>query len=807
MTYRLVFRAALLAGAMPMLLASAPVMANGPAAPSDAAPAVAEDNVRNPAVVIIEEPMPAQISLTLQAVFGSPSLNGRAPMGLKLSPDGTLVTSLRPRADEGNRMDLWAMDTATGEEFMLVDSKKVGSGAALSEEEKMQRERARIGGLSGIVTYEWTPDGQNILVPLDGDLYLANRSGNVTRLTNSEEGELNPAISPKGGYLSFVRDGAVYVGGINAPFDVSTEAMSSIQMATLPPYAEPITPPETSDTVSWGTAEFVAQEEMDRLTGYWWSPDDAYIAVQRTDEAPVGIVTRAAIGADGTTVYNQRYPAAGTPNALVELYVMKPDGSASVQVDLGSDVDIYLARVHWAGDGKTLYVQRQSRDQKTLDLLAVDPATGASNIVFTEKAWKEQSWLNLSKDFRTLDANGDGGRILWWSERDGFGHLYTYKSGKFTQLTKGPWVVHGVVGVDQKQGVVYFTGNRETPIEKQLYRVSLKGGKVEQLTENGFWNEAVMDGAASRIIVTRSNVNQPPQTYLADADGTRIRWIEENRLDGAHPYAPYLAKHQPTTFGTIKAADGQTLHYYMIRPQEDSSGAKRPVWSQHYGGPGVQRVTNQWKGALPQFLADQGYIFFELDNRGMTGRGKAFEDPIYHAMGGVEVADQLAGVEFVKTLPDVDPDKIVTYGWSYGGFLTLRLLEDAPGVFAAGVSGAPVTDWTLYDTHYTERYLGDPNAVDVHYFRSGALENSGEIVDPLLIIHGMADDNVVLDNATKIIAKMQANGQVFEMALYPGKAHGLSGAMAHSYKMTLQFFDRALDAVDEKREAAKREEN
>ena len=577
-----------------------------------------------------------------------------------------------------------------------------------------------------------------------------------------------------------MRDGAVYIGLIGGE-------------------AAQVTPPETAEIISWGTAEFVAQEEMDRMTGLWWSPDDAHIAVQRTDEAPVGIVTRAAIGADGTTVYNQRYPAAGTPNALVELYVMKPDGSAQVQVDLGANPDIYLARVNWAGDGKTLYVQRQSRDQKTLDLLAVDPATGAARVVFTEKAWKEQSWLNLSNVFRTLKD----GSILWWSERDGFGHLYTYKGGTFTQLTKGPWVVHNVVGVDQAKGLVYFTGNRETPIEKQLYRVPIAGGKVEQLTENGYWNEAVMDGAASRIIVTRSNVNQPAQTYLADADGTRIRWIEENRLDGSHPYAPYLSSHQPVTFGTLKADDGQVLHYYMIRPETD--GTRHPVWSQHYGGPGVQRVTNQWKGTLPQYIVDQGYIYFELDNRGMSGRGKAFEDPIYHAMGGVEVADQLAGAAFVKTLPDVDPDKVVTYGWSYGGYLTLKLLQDAPGVFAAGVSGAPVTDWTLYDTHYTERFLGDPKAAGVDYAKSGALTHSAKLADPLLIIHGMADDNVVLDNATKIIAKMQAEGQMFEMALYPGKAHGLSGAMVHSTKITMQFFDRALQAVDDQRESEQRE--
>ena len=804
MTTRPLLRAALLAS----VFLSAPAFAQaGP----NAMPATATDG---PSAAPMDESQAgefkmtvdsiAQKPLTLDAVYGSPSLNGRAPMGLKLSPDGRLVTSLRPRKDEGNRMDLWAMDTETGEEYMLVDSKKVGSGAALSEEERMQRERARIGGLSGIVTYEWTPDGQHILVPLDGDLYLASRNGKtITQLTNSEAGELNPAISPKGGYLSFVRDGAVYVGKIGKPIDVSLEAMSSTKMMMPPPVTNRITPPETSDTVSWGTAEFVAQEEMDRLTGLWWSPDDAYLVVQRTDEAPVGIVTRAAIGADGTTVYNQRYPAAGTPNALVELYVMKPDGNAAVKVDLGSNPDIYLARVNWASDGKTLYVQRQSRDQKTLDLLAVNPATGAATILFTEKAWKEASWLNLSNVFRTLKD----GSILWWSERDGFGHLYTVKNGKARQLTKGPWVVQGVVGVDEAKGVVYFTGNRETPIEKQLYRVPLKGGAPEQLTENGFWNEAVMDSAASRIIVTRSNVNQPPQTYLADKDGKRIRWIEENRLDGDHPYAPYLASHRPTEFGTITAEDGQVLHYYMIRPEDDGKGKKHPVWSQHYGGPGVQRVTNTWKGGLPQYAVDRGYIWFELDNRGMSGRGKAFEDPIYHAMGGVEVTDQLAGVAFVKTLPDVDPDKIVTYGWSYGGYLTLKLLQDAPGVFAAGVSGAPVTDWTLYDTHYTERYLGDPNAAGVDYAKSGALVNSGKLTDPLLIIHGMADDNVVLDNATKLIAKMQGEGQMFEMALYPGKAHGLSGAMRHSYTITFDFFDRALKAVDEARELQKEEQN
>ncbi len=291
-----------------------------------------------------------QQKLTLERVFASPDLSGSAPRGVRLSPDGKLLTLLRGREDEKDRFDLWALDTQTGDWRMLVDSEKVGSGAELSEAEKMQRERKRIGSLKGIVAYDWAPDGKAILVPIDGDLYLARLDGSVERLTQTEASELNPAISPAGGYVSFVRDGQLWAGALGGE-------------------AHAITPIE-GDTVHWGEAEFVAQEEMDRSTGYWWSPDDKRIAVERFDEAPVGIVTRAAIGAEGTKVYEQRYPAAGTDNVLVDLYVVDPVGQKRVKVDLGADRDIYLARVDWAPDGKTLYVQRENRAQTQLDMLS-----------------------------------------------------------------------------------------------------------------------------------------------------------------------------------------------------------------------------------------------------------------------------------------------------------------------------------------------------------------------------------------------------------------------------------------------------
>ena len=709
--------------------------------------------------------------LTLARVFGNPDLSGPQPRAVRLSPDGALLTSLRNRADEKERFDLWAVDTATGQERMLVDSKSVGSGAELSEAEKMQRERARIAGSKGIVAYDWAPDGKSILVPLDGDLYVATLDGKVRRLTETPGGQLNPVISPKGGFVSYVRDQNLVVQPL-----AGGEARAVTKGG--------------GGTVHFGEAEFVAQEEMDRRTGYWWSPDERYVAVERFDEAPVRIFTRASIGATGTKVYDQRYPAAGTPNALVELYVMKPDGSGQVKVDLGTNPDIYLARVDWTPDGSQLLVQRQSRDQKLLEMLRVDPATGKSTILFTEKSGVK-SWLNLSDAYRVLKD----GSLIWRSERSGYGHLYRFAAGRWTALTKGDWVVTGLVGVDQEKGRLFFTGNKDDVLEQQLYSVDIaKPNAITKLTESGWWNSATMDGAGTRFIVSRSSPSQPTQVYLADAAGKRISWINENAVTEGHPYYPYAASHQQTKFGTLKAKDGTTLYYEMITPPIEP-GKKYPVFFQHYGGPGTgQQVTRGWQGPLPQYLVDQGWIFFQIDNRGSYNRGKKFEDHIYHAMGTVEVEDQLSGAEYLKTLPFVEPSKIATYGWSYGGYMSLKMLEKTPGVDAAAVSGAPVTDWQLYDTQYTERYLGDPAKDPASYATSAAVEDASLIKDPLLLIHGMEDDNVFLDNSTKVAAKMQATATPFEMMFYPGYTHRVAGPgiSEHVWGTIMNFLDRTV---------------
>ena len=709
--------------------------------------------------------------LTLERLFASPSLSGPTPRLLKLSPDGRLATLLRNRADDRDRYDLWAVDTVTGQARMLVDSARLGTGAQLSEEEMMRRERARLSGVRGIVSYDWSPDGRAILVPLDGDLYLAALDGNVRRITATPETELDAQVSRTGRYLSFVRDQNLFVVGA----DGSGERRLT---------------PDGGGTVSWGSAEFVAQEEMDRDTGHWWAPNDRYVAVARVDEAPVRTVTRTAIGAEGTRVYEQRYPVAGSANALVELYVMAPDGSGRVKVDLGANPDIYLARVDWTPDGSALLVQRESRDQKRLDLLRVDPATGRSTILFSETS---DSWINLTDNLKPLRD----GSLIWTSERSGFPHIYRYRNGRWTQLTRGDWSVARVIGVDERLGRIYFTGNLDTPLERHLYWVDInRPGAPQRITEAGWWNGAEMDRAATRALVTRSSPTQPPQVYLADASGSRIAWIEENRLDASHPYAPFAASHVAPEFGTLRASDGSALHYRMLSPPREP-GRRYPVFVQVYGGPGAGRqVTRAWGGPLQQYLVDRGWIVFSIDNRGTPDRGHAFETALHRAMGTVEVEDQLAGVTWLRGQDYVDAGRISVYGWSYGGYMVLKLLEAAPGTFAAGVAGAPVTRWELYDTHYTERYLGNPSVDPAPYAAAGAIPNAGRIADPLLLIHGMADDNVVFENSTVLMGALQGASRPFEMMVYPGATHGVSGEarQLHLWRTITRFLNRARPA-------------
>ncbi len=714
--------------------------------------------------------------LTLEAITGSASLSGPSLNNAKISPDGKRVSFLRGKAESVNQLDLWEYNIASGKTQLLVDSKKLVAGEeVLSDEEKARRERQRIAGFSGIVDYQWGSDGNTLLFPLGGELYLYDLTQSAAKKITTGKGfATDPKISPKGGFVSFIRERNLWV--------IDLKNAKEIQITN-----------DASDVIANGVAEFVADEEMDRHTGYWWAPDDSAIAFTRIDESPVPVQKRFEIYPDRTDIIEQRYPASGDANVLIELTVanMSSDTTSITDIDLGKEKDIYLARVQWR-DAQHLTFQRQNREQRLLDLIEVDLADKKQKTLLQETS---KSWINLHNNLHFLED----GRFIWSSEQSGFMHLslHARDGKKMKQLTAGDWQVDDLLAVDEKSQQIYFSGTKTTPRERHVYSTDFNGSAPVQLTKTDGMHLAVFSDDASVYVDVWSNTQTPPQAELHHADGSKIASLVDNVINADHPYQKYWATHDKTEFGELKAEDGESLHYSVIKPMDFDPAKKYPVVVFVYGGPAAQTVINSWPGRADaffnQYLSQHGYIVFSIDNRGTPRRGVKFGSALFRHQGNVEVVDQLRGIDYLKTLPYVQPDKIGVYGWSNGGYMTLMLLAKASDTYACGVAGAPVTDWGLYDTHYTERYMDLPKNNPAGYPDSTVFAHLDGLKSKLLLIHGMADDNVLFTNSTKLMSELQKRGTPFELMTYPGAKHGLRGSDAmHRYRLTEDFFARCL---------------
>lgn len=730
--------------------------------------------------------------LTVERIFADPDLAGPRLREPKFSPDGRYVTYLQGKTDNKDQLDLWAFDTRNGTARLLVDSRKlVGDEKKLSAEEEARRERQRTASLRGIVEYEFSSDGKRLLIPLGGDLYLYDldaKAEPVTRLTHSESYETDAKLSPGGRYVSFIRDQDLFV------IDLRTRQERAITT-------------DGAGLVQNGVAEFVAQEEMGRDTGYWWSPDDAHIAFTRIDDAPVQEVERFEINADGARMFRQRYPAAGTANTKVELKVatLATSKVADLVIGLG---DGYLARVKWFPDSKALAVQRQTRDQKKLELLKIDLRNGESRVLLTETS---PHWVELNDDFRFLSSTP---QFVWSSRRSGYKHLYLYDlDGKLLRpLTDGEWMVvgdgseNGLVGVDEDAGRVYFLGTKDSPLERHLYWTSLNGSsKVTRVSKEAGWHDVKLLPGGRGYLDVHSAPEQPPSASIRKLDGSLQHWLLRNPLDATHPYHPYVSNHVAEEFGSVTASDGQQLYYRLLKPANLQPGKKYPAVIDVYGGPHFQYVRKDWmggaratQGLFRQVMAQNGFVVLTLDNRGSGFRGNAFETAIAGRTGKVEIDDQLRGVEYLKSLPFVAGGRIGIMGWSYGGYMSLMALTTTKA-FRAGVAGAPVTDWALYDTHYTERYLSTPQANADGYRNSAVIPYVDSLHGSLLLVHGMADDNVLFTHSTLLMQKLQSANKPFDVMTYPGGKHGLVRMPQqgrHYYEMVLRFFSRELNSPE-----------
>ena len=717
---------------------------------------------------------PGPGKLTPEILFSGTSLSGTSLRGAKIAPDGSFVTVLQGRKDDANQQDLWAYDLESGEGRLLVSSTDIlGAPEELSLEEKNRRERRREYG-SGIVSYDWVGDNL-LLFPLGGDIYLYDLETQQPRQVTATKGfETDPKVFGGGQYVAYIRENNLFVKDLKSGLErqISDGATELIRN---------------------GIASFVVQEELDRYTGYWASPDASRIAYTQTDDANVHMRNRIEYTAAGVTNVEQRYPFAGTPNATVKLGVAPIKGGRTKWVDIGEEKDIYLTRAFWSADSKTLFAGILSRDQKSHKLLKINPLTGTSELLFEET---HPAWMNVEVSYKALND----GSILWSSERNDKWQLFRINTdgetaGEFMPITPPDILMTRLNCVNQDSGDIYFSGWKDTPLNRHVFKANLDGRDVVQITQGDGLHSARFNKSCERYIGSFSDSKTPSQTRAFKNDGSPLAWLNENKLDETHPYSPYMAADIQPEFGTLKAADGTELHYEIFKPLDLKPGEKRPSITMVYGGPHGQRIYNRWGSGMSKMLAHHGFVVFQIDNRGTGNRGKKFEEPLYRNMGRPEVEDQKIGAEWLKSQSFIDPDKMGVYGWSYGGYMSLMMLGQTDD-YAAGVVGAPVTEWQLYDTAYTERYLGSPNEGDPNYTQ-GSYEKSNVwpyldgITEPFLLIHGMSDDNVVFRNSTKLMDEMQKKGaHNMTVMTYPAEKHGFRRKhnKIHRGRLILEYF-------------------
>ncbi len=648
--------------------------------------------------------------LTVDRIFSAPSLSGHLNPGLTWAPDGKRLSYVETiGAGKNARRELWVVDASTGQRSVLVSADKWD--AALTNPAAVNTQATGLGRHAPPL-YQWAPSGE--------------------------------AISPDGKYVSFIRGHNLWA------------------VSTADGKEHALTQGGTED-IRKGELDWVYPEELDITTAYWWSPDSFSVAYLEMNQRRVSQFSLLNFESYTGEAELQRYPVPSGANPIVHVYVVSAAGGAPHLMDTGSEIDIYLPRVNWVPDSKHIAIQRLNREQNNLDLLLADASNGKTTTILTEK---DPYWINVSDDLRFLK---DSKRFLWSSERTGYRHLFLYDlSGKqLAQLTKGDWEVTQVDAVDEAKGLVYFSATEKSPIERQLYRVSLDGSGFSRITKEAGTHGIRFSPSAAAYVNTYSNAMTPLRRDAYAADGSKLTTLEEDKV-------PELAAYHlsPVEFFTIKSHDSLTLNCSMIKPPQFDPAKKYPVITFTYGGPHAQVVLNAWSRSAiflwHQMMAQKGYIIFSLDNRGSAGRGHVFEEPLYLHLGARELADQRDGANWLREQPFVDPNRLGIWGWSYGGHMTLHAMFEAGDIYKVGFAGGPVTDWHFYDTIYTERYMGLLPKNEQNYKDSSPIKNAGNLKGKLLIAHGTGDDNVHYSNTLSLINDLTRDGKYVPFYRFPG---------------------------------------
>jgi dipeptidyl-peptidase-4 len=705
--------------------------------------------------------------LTLENIFKNEVFKATTPTKLMWLPDGS---SFLYRQQRGDVDGLWRESVTTGASVLVADwddlTRRLAGlrpGYVKPPMDDVNR-HPRVGDRPVI-----SPDGRSYLFLQRDDLALLDLgSGEVRYLTEGPGRELYATFSGDGTKLAFARDGDLYW----------------LDMANGREHR--LTDRGDRPELFNGVADWVYEEELHIQRSFWWSPDGRRIAFVQYDTSPVTTFPITDELELIAYVEEQKYAKAGGANAGVRLGVVELTANVTSWIPTGV-ADGYIARVGWLPDGGELWFQILNRAQNRLELRFASPGGGASRLVLAER---DDAWVNVRDDLLFVDRE----RFVWSSERDGWRHLYLYGvDGRvIRRLTEGAWQVEEVYGLDAGRARIVVQANAEDLRERHLYSVGLDGSGVRLLGAQPGTHAAELSPNGAYVLDTWSDVTTPDRIELYDVSGRKLRTVHDGRipaLDGIQLAA--------SEFSSVTTDDGETLYTWMLRPPDFDPSRRYPVLVYVYGGPGSQQVVNRWgreRFLYYQLLARRGLIVFSLDNRGSWGRGHAFEAAIRGRMGEQELEDQVAGVRYLKTLPYVDPERIGVYGGSYGGYMALTAMNKAPEHFKVGVAYAPVTAWELYDTIYTERYMGLPSENPEGYRNSAPLNFAAGLEGKLLICHGTMDNNVHLQNTLMMAEEYAKAGKLFDMMVYPRVRHGirLSDHRYHFHRLKTEFLQRHL---------------
>lgn len=749
-----------------VLLAGCGGAANGP---RENRPLLRELRARQPGPVKIErvEIAPASASrVGFARMAKHPEPGWNVPRQPQHAPDGRTVTFLA--SEKGDEtMSLFAFDATTGKSDVLLRVEDLGAGASAprSREEELRRERQRDRN-EGITTHLWAKKTKLLVVPHSGDVFVRDfarePAGSVRRLTKTPEPEIDPKPCDTGERIAFVRKGELF------SIDVATG--KETQLTTPLPGAP--------EGVTHGLSDFVAQEELGEPSGFFWSPKCDRLVYLEVDERPVDKIP--VLGWRGEPdLMMQRYPRAGTKNPIVRAGVVDVATRKTTWLDWrvrggGAPAERYLGRFTWSGDGKALFLQSMTRDQKRVALVHVDPSTGATTELAVETS---PTWVSFSP-MRVVKSSNE---LLFTSTKTGHRHLEvrSQRDGALLRtLTSGDWDVESISGIDEERGRVLFSATKDGPLERHLYAVPLASagspGPVTRLTPEPGVHSVRVDESGATWLDVHSATSRPPKAVV----------VRDGKVAGelpipADPDIEALAL-RPVEHVTVKAHDGETLHGALLKPRTITG--RHPVIVMVYGGPEAQLVYDSWAPRLLwQHLADRGFVVFQLDNRGSGGRGRAFAQKVHKQLGRFELDDQIAGAEWLATLPFVDASRIGIYGHSYGGFMAALAMLDGKGVFRAGVAGSPVTDWRLYDTGYTERYMETPETNAAGYEASDLAKKAAGLTGKLMLTHAMMDENVHYAHTARLVDALVAADKKFDLLVLPGERHGLRAPAARAY--------------------------